>query len=123
VAARFGGRVVVAADVRGRTIVTRAWTRELSLDVVDVVERLNALSLGGVLVTAVHREGRLQGPDVKLIDDIVGASRHAVTAAGGVTTIDDLRALQSSGASACIIGMALYSGTLDARAVAAEFSE
>jgi phosphoribosylformimino-5-aminoimidazole carboxamide ribotide isomerase len=74
-------------------------------------------------VTAVHREGRLQGPDVGLIDDVVRASRHAVTAAGGIATIDDLRALQSSGASACIIGMALYSGALDARAVAAEFSE
>jgi phosphoribosylformimino-5-aminoimidazole carboxamide ribotide isomerase len=122
IAAKFAGRVVVAADVRRRRIVTRAWARELSLDIVDVIAALNALPLGGILVTAVHCEGRMQGPDVALIEDVVRTTHHAVTAAGGIATMDDLRTLQSSGASACVIGMALYSGGLDPRAVAAEFN-
>jgi phosphoribosylformimino-5-aminoimidazole carboxamide ribonucleotide (ProFAR) isomerase len=98
IAARFPGRVVVAADAR-----------------------LNALPLGGLLVTAVHMEGQMQGPDLSLIEHIVQNARHDVIASGGIATLQDLRDLQSLGASACVIGMALYSGVIDATAVAEEF--
>jgi phosphoribosylformimino-5-aminoimidazole carboxamide ribotide isomerase len=123
VTAQFPGRVVVAADVRERAVVTHAWTRRLELDVLWFVAQLDTLELGGILVTAVHVEGLMQGPDLRLIEDVVNATRHPVTTSGGITTIDDLRALQSRGAHACVIGMALYSGALDGNAVAEEFNE
>jgi phosphoribosylformimino-5-aminoimidazole carboxamide ribotide isomerase len=121
IAARFPGRVVVAADVRGRTVVTRAWAHTLSIDLFELVARLNALPLGGLLVTAVHVEGQMKGPDLSLIEHTVRNTRHDVIASGGTATIQDLRDLQSLGASACVIGMALYSGAIDATAVAEEF--
>jgi phosphoribosylformimino-5-aminoimidazole carboxamide ribotide isomerase len=118
---RHVGRLVLAADVRDRSVVTRAWTTKLSIDVVDLVHRVDPLPLGGVLVTAVHREGRLAGPDLPLMEEVVGATTHPVVASGGITTLDDLRELQSRGVSSCVIGMALYRGALDPIAVASEF--
>jgi len=76
-----------------------------------------------VTVTAVHVEGQLNGPDWSLTADVVRRTTHAVIASGGITSINDLRRLAAEGVSASVIGMALYTGTLDARAVAEEFSQ
>jgi phosphoribosylformimino-5-aminoimidazole carboxamide ribotide isomerase len=84
---------------------------------------LNALPLAGVLVTAVHREGRLQGTDLPLMEDVAEAAAFPVYAAGGITTLDDLRALDHRGVAAAVIGMALYTGAIDPRAAAGEFGE
>lgn len=119
----FPGLVVVATDVRERRVVTRGWVRTLPLDIFDVVEELNDLPLGGLLVTAVHREGQMAGTDLALMEDVAEASHFPVFASGGVTTMNDLRALENRGVAAAVIGMALYTGALDARAVAQEFSE
>jgi phosphoribosylformimino-5-aminoimidazole carboxamide ribotide isomerase len=83
---------------------------------------LNALPLAAVLVTAVDCEGQMMGPDLDLVSDAVRRSSHPVVASGGVASIDDLRRLEQAGAAAAVIGMALYSGALDARAVAREFA-
>jgi phosphoribosylformimino-5-aminoimidazole carboxamide ribotide isomerase len=122
ITARYPRRIVLAADVRDRTVVTRAWRQKLALTLSELAARLAPLPLAGVLVTAVHREGRLQGPDLDLVDEAVRSIPHPVIASGGITTRDDLRALETRGAAACVIGMALYSGALDARAVAEEFN-
>lgn len=119
----FPGQLVIATDVRDRHVVTRGWERTLHLDVLDVMARLNGLPLAGVIVTAVHREGQLGGTDIRLMEDVVEASNHPVYASGGITTIDDLHALQNEGIAGAIIGMALYTGVLDARTIAEEFTE
>lgn len=123
VASRYPGRIIVAADVRERQIVTHGWKMTLSLDITDAVERLNAYALGGLLVTAVHVEGRMSGPDLKLVEMVADRAAIPVIASGGIATIKHLRSLDFAGAAASVIGMALYTGTLNARAVAEEFSE
>jgi phosphoribosylformimino-5-aminoimidazole carboxamide ribotide isomerase len=121
--ARFPDALIVAADVRDRRVVTRGWARSLPLDVLDAIEELNAFPLAGVLVTAVHREGQLKGTDLPLMEDVAEAAAFPVYAAGGITTLDDLRALAHRGIAAAVIGMALYTGAIDARAAAGEFGE
>ena len=123
VAALYPGVIVVATDVRGRRVVTRGWVRTLPVDVLDVVEELNALPLGGVLVTAIEMEGRMRGTDLALMEDVAEKSHFPVIASGGVATMNDIRALEHRGIDAVVLGMALYTGTLDARAVAQEFGE
>ena len=117
----YPGLIVVATDVRERRVVTRGWVRTLPLDVLDLVQDLNAFELGGLLVTAVHLEGQLRGTDLTLMEDVAETSRFPVIASGGVTTMHDLRALEHRGLDAVVIGMALYTGTLDSRAVAQEY--
>lgn len=118
---RFPGALVVAADVRERKIVTRGWDRTLPRDVVGMIEELNALPLAGVMVTAVHREGLMQGPDLFLMDDVVEVALMPLFASGGIGGVHDLRELDERGVAAVIIGMALYTGALDPRMAAEEF--
>lgn len=122
-ASLFPNAIIVAADVRDREIVTHGWTRSQRVSVLDAIEALNAFSLAGILVTAVHREGLMQGADLQLMEDVVAASAFPAYAAGGITGVSDLRALAERGVSAAIIGMALYTGAVDPRAVAEEFTE
>jgi phosphoribosylformimino-5-aminoimidazole carboxamide ribotide isomerase len=105
-------RIVVAADVRERKIVTRGWATTLSLDVLDALERMDELELAGVLVTAVHKEGQMQGTDLRLMEDVADASPWPVFASGGVGGIGDLRALADTGVAGCVVGMALYTEAL-----------
>ncbi|HEY2898071.1 MAG TPA: 1-(5-phosphoribosyl)-5-[(5-phosphoribosylamino)methylideneamino] imidazole-4-carboxamide isomerase [Gemmatimonadaceae bacterium] len=121
-ASSFPGQLIVAADVRERQVVTRGWARTLSRSVLDVVEQLNDIPLGGVLVTAVHREGQLAGTDLFLMEDVAELSAHPVIASGGISSVGDLRELAERGIAAAVIGMALYTGALDARSVAEEFA-
>ena len=119
----FPDAIIVAADVSDRQIVTHGWTRSQVTPVIDAIELLNGVTLAGILVTAVHREGLMQGADLQLMEGVVAASPFPVYAAGGITGISDLRALAERGVSAAIIGMALYTGAVDPRAVAEEFTE
>jgi phosphoribosylformimino-5-aminoimidazole carboxamide ribotide isomerase len=115
------GAIVLAADVRDRRIVTHGWTRELPRNILDLVEELAGVPLGGLLVTAVHREGLMAGTDLPLMEDVAEASDWPVFASGGIASMNDLRALEDRGLAGAVLGMALYTGALDARVVAEEF--
>jgi len=119
---RWPHRIVVAADARNGSTLTDGWTASLGRDVVEVVRELNTLPLAAVLVTCVDREGLMRGPDVELLRRVVDVSAHDVIASGGIGSMDDLRCLADTGVAAAVIGMALYSGALDERAVAREFA-
>ena len=122
-AARHPGEIIVACDVRERRVTTRGWAHTLPFDILDVVNELNPLPLAGLLVTAVHREGQMQGTDLPLMEDVAESSHFPVYASGGVTTMQDLRALEHRGLAGVVIGMALYTGALDPVVVAGEFGE
>ncbi len=120
---RFPQRIVLAADVNLRTVVTRGWAKETSREVLDLIRELEHLSLAGLLVTAVHKEGKMQGTDLALMADVVDAAPWPVIASGGVSSMLDLQALEDRGVAAAVLGMALYTDALDARVVAEEFAE
>ena len=122
-AARHPGEIIVACDVRERRVTTRGWVHTLPLDILDVVDELNSMPLGGLLVTAVHREGQMKGTDLPLMEDVAESAHFPVYASGGVTTMQDLRALEQRGLAGVVIGMALYTGALDPVVVAGEFGE
>jgi phosphoribosylformimino-5-aminoimidazole carboxamide ribotide isomerase len=123
VAARTPNQLLVAADVRDRRVVTRGWLHALPADILDTVEELSALPLAGLIVTAVHRQGTMRGADLPLMEDVVEASAFPVYAAGGIASLQELRALADRGLAGAIVGMGLYTGLIDARAAASEFEE
>jgi phosphoribosylformimino-5-aminoimidazole carboxamide ribotide isomerase len=118
---RYPHRIIVAADTRGRQLVTRGWSETNRLSVIDFIDDLSSLRLAGILVTAVDREGRLEGPDLALMQEIALRSKVPLQASGGVRSVEDLRALADVGVSAAIIGMALYTGMLDPQTIIEEF--
>jgi len=106
-------RIVVAADVRGRRIQVRGWQQSSTTSLDTLIGVLDRLPLAGILVTAVHREGAMLGPDLDLLEHVIRISSHPIQAAGGIRNTDDLRALSDAGVSRAVIGMALYTGALD----------
>ena len=122
VADRFPNKLVVAADVKGREVVTRGWAAGSARDIADVLAQLAPLPIAGLLVTAVHKEGQMEGADFSLMEEVVRRSKHRIYASGGVTTLADLRALARIEVYGAVVGMALYTGRLDASAVAQEFA-
>jgi phosphoribosylformimino-5-aminoimidazole carboxamide ribotide isomerase len=122
VADLFPGILVVSTDVRERRVVTRGWVHGLPLDILDLVEDLVGVPLGGLLVASTHLDGQHTGADLALLEDVVEACGFPVMSAGGVSTMDDLRALEHRGVAGAVLGSVLYSGALDPRAVAQEFS-
>lgn len=123
VALEHPGRCMLAADVRERLITTHGWARTLPRDVLSVVDDVASLPLAGLLVTAVHREGRMQGTDLPLMEDVVDASPFPVFASGGIGSLADMRALEDRGVAAAIVGMAIYTGAIDPRVLAEEFPQ
>ena len=115
------GRLVVAADVRDGEVVTKGWTEGSGIRIEQLLADLDELPVGGILCTDVGREGRMEGIDRAAVRAIVAGSRHPVWISGGVTTDDELAFLEEVGAHGAVLGMALYTGVLDAAEVAARY--
>jgi phosphoribosylformimino-5-aminoimidazole carboxamide ribotide isomerase len=122
IAARWPGRIVVAADTRRGRVVTDGWTRSIDATLTDTLRSIDPLDIASILVTSVDQEGRMRGPDLELVATAARSTTRPIVASGGVGSLDDLRALARRGAAATVVGMAFYSGALDPRAVAEEFS-
>jgi len=108
--ARHGERIAVGLDVRGRTLAARGWTKD-SGDLWETLARLDDDGCPRYVVTDVHRDGTLTGPNLDLLRDVCAATSGAVVASGGVSSISDLRALRGLGTvEGAIVGKALYAG-------------
>jgi phosphoribosyl isomerase A len=110
--AKHGDRVAVGLDVRGTTLSARGWTQDGG-ELFEVLARLDAEGCARYVVTDVRRDGTLTGPNVDLLRDVCAATDRPVVASGGVSSLDDLRALaalQSLGVEGAIVGKALYAG-------------
>jgi 1-(5-phosphoribosyl)-5-[(5-phosphoribosylamino)methylideneamino] imidazole-4-carboxamide isomerase/N-(5'phosphoribosyl)anthranilate isomerase len=112
--ARWGDRVAIGLDVRGTTLAARGWTREGG-DLYETLARLDSEGCARYVVTDVNKDGMLQGPNLDLLRDVASRTPAPIVASGGVTTIDDIRALMTlvdEGVEGAIAGTALYTGTL-----------
>lgn len=109
---RYGDKIAVGLDVRGRTLAARGWTREGG-DLHESLARLDADGCARYVVTDVRRDGTLTGPNLELLRAVCAATARPVVASGGVSSLEDLRAVASLvplGVEGAIIGKALYSG-------------
>jgi phosphoribosylformimino-5-aminoimidazole carboxamide ribotide isomerase len=104
-------KILIALDSRGGKIVVNGWQEATNLAAEDVIHQLEPLC-GGFLCTYVDKEGMLQGTDLHWFRRLRASTRHEITAAGGITTIDEIRELAAIGVHAAL-GMAIYTGRLD----------
>ncbi len=112
VIARYGERIAVGLDVRGTTLSARGWTQDGG-ELFDVLARLDAQGCARYVVTDVHRDGTLRGPNLELLRTVCRATDRPVVASGGVSSLADLRALAAlvpDGVEGAIVGKALYAG-------------
>jgi phosphoribosylanthranilate isomerase len=112
VVSEYGDRVAIGLDVRARTLSARGWTRDGG-DLYEVLDRLNRAGCARYVVTDIRRDGTMTGPNLDLLREVCAHTTAPVIASGGVSTLDDLRALtvlESLGVEGVIAGKALYAG-------------
>jgi len=110
--AKYGDKIAVGLDVRGTTLAARGWTSEGG-DLYETLARLDADGCARYVVTDVHRDGTLTGPNLELLRNVCAATDKPVVASGGVSSLADLRALATltaEGVEGAIVGKALYAG-------------
>ena len=110
--AEHGARIAVGLDVRGTTLAARGWTREGG-DLWEVLARLDADGCARYVVTDVTKDGTLRGPNLELLRAVCERTSAPVVASGGVSTLEDIRALRGlveAGVEGAIVGKALYAG-------------
>jgi phosphoribosylformimino-5-aminoimidazole carboxamide ribotide isomerase len=103
-------RLLIALDSMGGRIVVKGWRESTSLAAEDVIARLEPYC-SGFLCTYVDKEGMLQGTDLEWFRRLRAATSLELTAAGGITTLDEVRELQRMNIHAAL-GMAIYVGKL-----------
>ncbi len=103
-------RVIAAVDAKGGHVVIHGWRTALDLTAVEAVRSLEPY-VGEFLYTHVDLEGLMRGTDMAAIAELRAATTRSLTAAGGITTRDEIDSLHAMGVDA-VVGMAIYTGTL-----------
>jgi len=104
-------RIIIALDSRNGKVVVQGWQEATEFTAERVIQRLEPFC-GGFLCTYVDKEGMMQGTDLDWFRRLRAATQHEITAAGGITTIEEIRKLAAMNVHAAL-GMAIYTGTLD----------
>src|ERR687897_2650533 len=110
--AEYGDRIAVGLDVRGTRLAARGWTKEGG-ELYETLARLDAEGCARYVVTDITKDGTLRGPNLDLLREVCAATPRPVVASGGVSSLDDIRALAgltAVGVEGAIVGKALYAG-------------
>ena len=119
-AQKYGARIAVGVDARDGFVAVSGW-KELSEERgVDFCRRLRDAGVKTVIYTDISRDGAEQGTNLDLYRELAGIEGLDITASGGVSSIEELRELQTIGTKAAILGKALYTGRLDLKTVMEE---
>ncbi len=111
--ARYGSHVAVGVDAREGRVAIKGWTEDSGKDLFDFCAELEAAGCRGVICTDIARDGAMKGTNLELYRQLSGKTGLEVTASGGVSTLEDVRALAEMGVWGAILGKALYTGAVD----------
>ena len=121
----FPRRILLGLDARDGMVAVRGWTAMSKTNALKLLKDLSSLQIGAVIYTDISRDGMLSGPNLSALQQIVEHAAFPVIASGGITRLEDLRAVQSLGprVEGAIVGKALYDGKLDYAAAMAVLRE
>ncbi|WP_107497524.1 1-(5-phosphoribosyl)-5-[(5-phosphoribosylamino)methylideneamino]imidazole-4-carboxamide isomerase [Thalassobius sp. I31.1] len=117
-AKEFPGKVAVGIDARNGKVATKGWAEETDVMVTDLAKSFEDAGVCAIIYTDILRDGAMKGVNVEATADLARAVSIPVIASGGVSSLEDLRALKSCGAdlNGAISGRALYDGAIDLKA-------
>jgi phosphoribosylformimino-5-aminoimidazole carboxamide ribotide isomerase len=110
---RWQERIVVGLDARGGFVATAGWYDTSEVRATDLAAELCALGVTRFIYTDIARDGVLQGPNLPAMAEMQRTTNCPLIASGGVSSLDDLRALAILGVEGVIVGKALYTGAID----------
>ncbi|MEE9584036.1 MAG: 1-(5-phosphoribosyl)-5-[(5-phosphoribosylamino)methylideneamino]imidazole-4-carboxamide isomerase [Candidatus Brocadiales bacterium] len=110
--AGFPGRIAVGLDQRDGKVAVKGWVESSELSFIDAAKQVEVFGPRALIFTDISRDGMLQGPNIGLLKELLGAVNVPVVVSGGVTTLDDIKALMGLSVEGAIIGKALYTGAV-----------
>lgn len=109
---KHAGQVMAALDIRDGKPAVAGWLETESVDIADLIARWDSLPLAGLILTATDRDGTMTGPDIDSLARVRAMSRLPIQYSGGISSMDDIRAVREADAAAVILGRSLYEGTV-----------
>jgi phosphoribosylformimino-5-aminoimidazole carboxamide ribotide isomerase len=121
----FPRQILLGLDARDGKVAVKGWTAVSETTAVDLLKELSGYPICSVIYTDIARDGMLGGPNVSALREIVAYSPFPVIASGGISRIEDLKAVRSLGPQVvgAIVGKALYDGKLEYRSAVAALQE
>ena len=119
----FPGQIIVGLDAKDGKVAVDGWSKLTGHDVIDLAKKCEDYGVEGIIYTDIGRDGMLSGINIEATVKLAQALRVPVIASGGLSSLDDIRALcavEFEGISATIAGRAIYDGSLDFAAAQAE---
>ena len=104
-------QIAVSLDARGGLLQSHGWTVGTGTSVLEVVAGVSALGAWGFVYTNVERDGTMAGPDLAGLQAVLEASALPVICSGGISSLEEVRAVAKLGAAGAVVGRALYEGT------------
>lgn len=109
---KFPSKLVLGIDARDGMVATDGWLQVSKTPAVDLAKRFTGLPVAALVYTDVATDGMMRGPNVSETVAVAEATSIPVVASGGVTNLNDVKKIADAGIPACIIGRALYEGTI-----------
>ncbi len=111
--ARFGKHIAVGVDAKDGKVAVHGWLDVLDVDMFDFLQHLVELKVDTVIVTDIAKDGAMQGTNLALYEKLSKLQNINVTASGGVSSYEDIRALKKLGLYGAILGKAMYQGVVE----------
>ena len=109
---RYGGRIAVGVDILDGEVAVRGWREKSGTDAFSFCEKLEDMGLETLISTDISRDGAMRGANRALYKQLQERFSMKIVASGGVSSLDDVRALAALGLYGAIVGKALYTGDI-----------
>lgn len=119
---RYGEKIAVGVDLKDGYVAVKGWTEKSNTDAHTFCAHLQAIGVKTVICTDISRDGAMMGTNRELYRNLSERYSMQLIASGGVSSMDDLRALAAMGLYGAIVGKAYYTGAIDLAAAIKEFS-
>ncbi len=110
---RFGGQIAVGVDARDGKVAVKGWLEVLDVDMFDFLTQLRDMGVQTAVVTDISRDGAMRGTNLPLYERLSRLEGIDITASGGVSSLEDIRALSGMKLYGAILGKAMYNGAVD----------
>lgn len=111
--AKYGDKIAVGVDLKDGKLAIHGWTETAALPFEAFCERMQEIGVATMICTDISKDGAMMGTNRALYRELVKNYSMQVIASGGVSTLDDIKALKESGVYGAIIGKAYYTGAID----------
>lgn len=111
--AKYGKKIAVGADVKDGCIAIKGWLEQSAFTLEAFLEKMQSIGVSTVICTDISKDGAMKGTNLELYKRLSGEFRLDIVASGGVSTLEDVRALRAMGLYGAIIGKAYYTGAID----------